>query len=171
MLIRLRKGDGMSYLPEFAYVLWTTDNGAHCWVRIKKTKEEIEVSREVFRELRKEEDKLKQLKEEPDPAGGADAKRFYEINHPLSLEYFEAEEDVELSPAWLISHKTPESETVLTELEKQLMEALTERQRDCYYNCVVLGESKYNYAKRTGISASRVNELFVQIARKLKKLL
>ena len=161
----------MSYLPDFAYVLWTTDDGAHCWVRIKETKEEVEVSREVFRELRREEDKLKQLKEEPDPTDGKDAARFYEINHPLSLDYSVSDGDDELTPSWCISRETPESESLGAELEQQLLELLTERQQDCYYFCIVAGGSISSFAKKHGISAQSAHDTFVRIKQKLKKLL
>ena len=160
----------MSYLPEFAYFLWTTDDGAHCWVRIKKTKEEVEVSREVFRELRKEEDKIKQLKEEPDPSSGVDSIRFYEINHPLSLNQTSEESESDRAPVWLISRNTPELQASAEELEQQLLELLTERQRDCYHCCIKLGESKASYATRNGISVRRVRAIFRQIQQKLKKL-
>ena len=160
----------MSYLPEFAYDLWTSDEGTHCWVRIKGTGEETEVSREVFRELQREQDKLKNLHKPPKPNAGKDSKLYYEINHPLSLDYAPADSESDFDSAWLIVRETPELQASAAELEQQLLELLTDRQRDCYFSCVVLGESKYDYAKRIGISASRVNEIFGQISRKLKKL-
>lgn len=161
----------MSYLPEFAYVLWTTDDGAHCWVRIKKTKEEIEVSREVFRELRKEEDKIKQLKEEPDPTRGVDSIRFYEINHPLSLDQNAEESESDRNPVWLISRDTPELQASAEELEKQLLQLLTERQRDCYFFCMVGGGSIASFARKNGISKQSAYDTFVRIKQKLKNLI
>lgn len=160
----------MSFLPEFPYFLWTTDDGEHCWVRIKDTGEKTEVSREVFRELRREEDKIKKLKEELNPTAGDDAIGFYEINHALSLDIADSDTTSNITPSWLVSRNNPESESIAAELERQLLLVLTERQRDCYCSCIIRGESKIDYAKRTGISASRVTEIFMQIARKLKKL-
>ena len=159
-----------AYLKDFDYDLWTTDDGTHCWVRIKSTGEETEVSREVFRELQKEQERLKRIKKEPKPDAGKAALRAYEINHPLTIDASPDESDDSITPAWLISHSTPEAEALASDLEQRLLDAMTERQRDCYYCCVINGESKFDYAKRTGISAVRVTEIFVQIARKLKNL-
>ena len=155
---------------EFPYRLRTTENGAHCWVHIKRTGEEVEVSREVFRALQREQDWLKNLNKPLKPNAGKNSKLHYEINHPLSLDYTPADNGSDFDSAWLIVRDTPELQASAAELEQQLLKLLTERQQDCYYSCIVLGESKYDYAKRTGISASRVNEIFVQIARKLKKI-
>ena len=159
-----------SYLKEFDYDLWTTNDGAHCWVRIKSTGEEAEVSREVLRELQKEQEQLRRIKKEPKADAGKAAMRAYEITHPLTLDAIPIESDEDLTPTWLISRTTPESESLAAELEQQLLDALTERQKDCYYSCVIYGESRFDYAKRTGISAARVTEIFAQIAQKLKKL-
>ena len=159
-----------SYLKEFDYDLWTTNDGAHCWVRIKSTGEEAEISREVLRELQKEQEQLKRIKKEPKADAGKAAMRAYEITHPLTLDAIPIESDEDLTPTWLISRTTPESESLAAELEQQLLDALTERQKDCYYSCVIYGESRFDYAKRTGISAARVTEIFAQIAQKLKKL-
>lgn len=160
----------MSYLPEFAYDLWTTDGGAHCWVRIKETGEETEVSRDVFRELQREQDRLKNLNKPPKPNAGKSSKLHYEINHPLSLDYTPLDNEYDFDSAWLIVRDTPEIQASAAELEQQLLDLLTERQLDCYYCCIQLGESKSSYAKRNGISARRVRSLFAQIQQKLKSL-
>ena len=43
---------------EFDYDLWTTEDGK-CMVRVKRTSEQCEVSKETFRILRAEEKKLR----------------------------------------------------------------------------------------------------------------
>lgn len=152
---------------DFPYYLWTTDNGTRCWARVKVTGEVVEISREVMQELRKEQDRIKKEKEELDSHAGKNARQYYEINHPLPLEASYAE----LSDSeWLISQDTPESQFAAFELEQQLISTLTDRQRDCYLCCAVLGESRSEYARRVGISTYRVSEIFDQIAQKLKKL-
>lgn len=52
----------VSQVPGFPYYLWTTTDG-RCWVRIIDTNEVTEVSREVLRELRKEEKSMRRLQE------------------------------------------------------------------------------------------------------------
>ena len=165
-----RKGRQMSYLSEFPYRLRTTDDGKHCWVLIKETGEETEVSREVFRELQREQDRLKNLHKPPKPNAGKDSKLHYEINHPLSLDYTPPDSVSDYDPAWLIVRDTPELQVSAAELERQLLVLLTERQLDCYYCCIQSGESKSSYAERNGISARRVRSLFKQIQQKLKNL-
>lgn len=161
----------MSYYKEFPYLLWTTDNGAHCWVRIKKTGEETEVSREIFRELQKEQDRIKNLNKPLRPDAGKASKLHYEINHPLSLDCSPEECGSEFDSAWLIVRDTPELQTSAEELEQQLMELLTERQRDCYHCCILLNESTTSYAERNGISKQRVRRIIGQIRQKTKKLI
>lgn len=152
---------------DFPYYLWTTDNGTRCWAKVKVTGEEVEISREVMQELRKEQDRIKKEKAELDSQAGKNARQSYEINHPLPMEASYAEL---ANSEWLISQDTPESQFAAFELEQQLLSTLTDRQRDCYLSCVVLGESRSEYAKRLGISTYRVSEIFNQIARKFKKL-
>lgn len=155
---------------EFPYLLWTTENGAHCWVLIKKTGEETEVSREVFRVLQREQEKFKNLNKPPKPNAGKSSKLHYEINHPLSLDYTPADNRSNYDSAWLIVWDTPELQASATELEQQLLESLTDRQRDCYECCIVSGEKTTSYANRNGISPQRVRKIFDQIRKKAKKL-
>ena len=64
-----------------------------------------------------------------------------------------------------------EGEVIGLTLTEQLIAVLTPKQKDCFDCCVILGESRSDYAKRTGISVQRVSEIFDQIRQKLKKLL
>lgn len=159
-----------SYLKEFDYDLWTSDDGTRCWVRIKSTGEETEVSRDVLRELQKEQERLKRLRKKPKPNSGKAAQRAYEINHPLTLDVSSNESDDSFTPAWQISKDTPEQQASAVEIERILLKNLTKRQRDCYLYCVVAGKSVSSYAKKCGISKQSAHETFVQIKQKLKKL-
>lgn len=156
---------------EFPYRLRTTENGAHCWVHIKRTGEEVEVSREVFRALQREQDWLKNLNKPLKPNAGKTSKLHYEINHPLSLDYTPADNGSDFDSAWLIVRDTPELQTSAAELERKLLELLTERQRDCYYFCMVAGGSIASFAKKHGISIQSAYDTFVRIKQKLKSLI
>ena len=176
------KEENMSipYVKGFDYDLSRSEDG-RCWARVRATGEWVEISEEVMRELRREEKKeyrfqmtLEQRKEESKKAESADAETEkdidtgYYIQHPLPLEGSEADEKCN---SWEESPINTESEVIGLTLAEQLVSLLTPKQKDCFVCCVILGESKSDYAKRTGISARRVTEIFDQIQQKLKKLL
>lgn len=197
-LIRLQKGDEMSVVskvPGFPYYLWTTSDGK-CWVRIIDTNEVTEVSREVMRELRKEEKRMRRLQEtiaqrqrqddtftdteecmddssiieneqQGDSETGVDT-NWYEIHHALPL--YGEWKGLEVS-SWSMDPYDIEEEAAMRDLEQRLIESLSPRQKDCYICCVIKGEGKFEYAKRNGITAQRVNTIFSQIKQKLKKLI
>lgn len=183
----------VSQVPGFPYYLWTTSDGK-CWVRIIDTNEVTEVSREVMRELRKEEKRMRRLQEptaqrqddsitdteecmddsinieeeQPDDLETGVDSNWYEIHHALPL--YGEWNGLEVS-SWSMSPYDMEEELAMRDLELRLIESLTPRQKDCYICCVLMGEGKLEYAKRSGISAQRVNAIFNQIKQKYKKLI
>ena len=83
----------------------------------------------------------------------------------------EGSESDEKCNSWDESPINIEGDVIGLSLAEQLVSLLTPKQKDCFVCCVILGEGKSDYAKRTGISARRVTEIFEQIQQKLKKLL
>ena len=158
------------YVKEFDYDLWTTEDG-RCWAKIRSTGETTEISKEVMRLLRREEKALYRRKLKPSESDGENAKRAHSIAHPLSLEAQESNAETFGESTWLISSTDLEETFLATETERLLIQSLTARQKDCYFCCIVRGESKIDYAKRTGISVQRVSQIIVHIQQKLKKLI
>lgn len=157
------------FVKEFDYDLWTTDDG-RCWARVRATGEVTQISKEVMRILRREEKSIFRLMLEPDESSGNGAKQTHSILHPLSLEAKESDLDIQEESAWLTSSNSLEESVIASETERLLIKSLTKRQKDCYMCCIVMGEPKTEYAKRNGISARRVTEIFEQIQQKFKKL-
>ena len=157
------------YVKEFAYDLWTTEDG-RCWARIRATGDVAEISKEVMQELRREEKALIRRKQKPSENAGREALLSYYIERPLSLD--EKEEQFESSDmtSWSSFADDLEETVIAAEIQRMLIQSLTSRQRDCYFCCVIQGESKYDYARRNGLSAQRVSTIFSQIQQKLKKL-
>lgn len=172
------------YVKGFDYDLSRSEDG-RCWARVRATGELVEISEEVMRELRREEKKeyrfqmtLEQRKEESKKAetdfDSADAEpeedidTVYCIQHPLPLEGSESDEKCN---CWDESPINIEGDVIGLNLAEQLVSLLTPKQKDCFVCCVIMGESKSDYAKRTGISARRVTTIFRQIQQKLKKMI
>ena len=191
------KEENMSipYVKGFDYTLSRSEDG-RCWARVRATGEMVEISEEVMRELRREEKKeyrfqmtLEQRKEESKktanadpnqmekaesdidsetPETGEDIEARYFVQHPLPLEGTQSDEKCN---SWEESPTNIEGEVIGLTLTEQLIAVLTPKQKDCFVCCVIWGESKSDYAKRTGISARRVTTIFRQIQQKLKKLI
>ena len=145
---------------EFDYDLWTTEDGK-CMVRVKRTGEQCEVSRETFRILRNEEKKLRRSYIGT-PLEDAD-----EENNPvLSLDII-SEEDVK-DASWLADPHDFTREVILEMLEADFIKKLTDRERDVYIFCIQKGRDQQEYAEKTGLSVSRVCKIIAAIRKKAK---
>ena len=156
------------YVKEFAYDLWTTEDG-RCWARIRATGEETEISREVMRELRKEEKQLIR-QYEPLPSNPSRSElQSYNASHPLSIDEKQGDEASDEESSWLCDEFDLESDVIHRVAEEGFLLKLPPRQADLYRCCVLLGWSKAEYAKKAGISKQRVQDIIVEIQQKLKR--
>lgn len=156
------------YVKEFAYDLWTTEDG-RCWARIRATGEETEISREVMRELRKEEKQLIR-QHEPLPSKPSRSElQSYNAAHPLSVDEKQGDDASDEESSWLCDEFDLESDVIHRVAEEGFLLKLPPRQADLYRCCVQLGWSKAEYAEKTGISPQSVQVIIMQIQQKLKK--
>lgn len=148
---------------DFDYDLWTTKENL-CMVRIKATGEECEVSRETFRLLRAEEDRLKRGR----------TRRSKEIfleeksSAVLSVD-IEPEGKEGVSSAWLMDTYDFVEEIITHQTFWQFFSSLTKRQQDVCRLCILAGVKKSDYAKDQGISPASVTKTVHQIQTKAKK--
>ena len=148
---------------EFDYDLWTTEDGK-CMVRVKRTGEQCEVSRETFRILRNEEKKLRRSMTGVPVPCCEDAETTL-----LSLDFVSYEGGEEMSPAWLEDPRDEVSEIVFDITEADFRKSLTANQLDVYLNCMVKGMSQKAYADSKGISPAAVFYVCKSIREKAKK--
>jgi len=146
---------------EFDYDLWTTKEN-RCMVRIKATGEECEVSRETFRLLRAEEDRLKERRKgkKQGPAVGGKG------NTVLSLDMEPADEGS--CSAWLMDTHDFVDDIITVQTLQLFLQSLTMRQRDVVQSCILGAVKKSDYAKCKGISPASVSKTIRQIQIKAK---
>lgn len=150
---------------EFDYDLWTTEDDK-CMVRVKRTGEQCEVSRETFRILRAEEKKLRRSMTGVPIAGCEDEDETATL---LSLDFVSVQDAEEMSPAWLEDPNDLE-ETVLTSImEQEFRLLLSERQLEVYLYCLLGGMSMTDYSKARGIDVTTVFEAKRDVQKKAKK--
>ena len=151
---------------EFDYDLWTTEDGK-CMVRVKRTGEQCEVSRETFRILRAEEKKLRRTMTGVPVCGSDDEEVRMSI---LSLDYVSIDGGDELSPAWLEDPERTEDIIMTKILEEEFVNSLTPSQHDVYLNCLCGGMSLLAYAKHNNLAFSTVKDTRDAIRKKFKKV-
>jgi len=151
---------------EFDYDLWTTEDGK-CMVRVKRTGEQCEVSRETFRILRAEEKKLRRSMTGVPVCGSDDEEVRMSI---LSLDYVSIDGGDELSPAWLEDPERTEDIIMTKILEEEFVNSLTPSQHDVYLNCLCGGMSLLAYAKHNNLAFSTVKDTRDAIRKKFKKV-
>ena len=151
---------------EFDYDLWTTEDG-QCMVRVKRTGEQYEVSRETFRILRTEEKKLRRSMTGVPVSESNDTDETATL---LSLDYVSVAGAEEMSPAWLEDSFDMENSVITRMLEEELRHSLTERQLGIYLSCVVGGISYKDYADANGMTYQNVQQSIVLIRKKAQKI-
>lgn len=151
---------------EFDYDLWTTEDG-QCMVRVKRTGEQCEVSRETFRILRTEEKKLRRSMTGVPVSESNDTDETATL---LSLDYVSVAGAEEMSPAWLEDSFDMENSVITRMLEEELRHSLTERQLGIYLSCVVGGISYKDYADANGMTYQNVQQSIVLIRKKAQKI-
>ncbi len=147
---------------DFDYDLWTTKENL-CMVRVKATGEECEVSRETFRLLRAEEERLKRKQKR------RNKEVFLEEKSSIILSV-----DVEpgrqgVSSAWLVDTYDFVEEVITNQTFRLFFDSLTKRQQDVCRLCILAGVKKSDYAKYQGISPASVTKTVHQIQTKAKK--
>ena len=147
---------------EFDYDLWTTEDGK-CMVRVKRTGEQCEVSRDAFRVLRAEEKKIRRSMTGVPVPGSED-----EETTLLSLDYVSYEGGEDMSPAWLADPHDFTQDVAVKLLEDDFIHTLTSREKDVYVFCIKMGRDQTEYAKKTGLSISRVCRIVAAIRKKAK---
>lgn len=146
---------------DFDYDLWTTKENL-CMVRIKATGEECEVSRETFRPLRSEEEKLKR---------GQNRKLFLEGKNSVVLSVDIGPLDEVSESAWL-ADPTDFIEEIITSQMIQLFEQkLTKRQLDVFKKCLLGGMNLREYAKAERLNYRAVWEVREAIRKKFSNIL
>lgn len=148
----------------FEYDLWVSEDGK-CMVRIKRTGETCEVSRETMRLLRCEEKRLRRSQTGV-PVSGC---REDEKKALLSLDYVSVEDAEEMSPAWLEDHTSIENDVEVQILEREFRASLTLVQREIYVSCILNGLSYKEFAARKGVTYQSVQQAILLIRKKAKK--
>ena len=146
---------------EFDYDLWTTEDGK-CMVRVKLTGEVTEVAREVMKILRAEEKKLRRSFTGETSEDGEEGNETV-----LSLDAL-PDDDVNAA-AWLADYRDFVREVMVSEMDKEFREMLTDAQREIYEVVLLGGMKPYDYSKKKGISASSVTQHIHAIQKKAKK--
>ncbi len=128
-------------------------------IRVKRTGEVSEVSRELMQYLRNEEKQLRRSwgcvsQEEEEESGSS----------PLSLDVLS--EDSMTEHPWLEDPKSTQEEAETALLEENLMHLLTSRERDLYECCIRNGYSLQEYASQRKFSAAYASRVLASIRRK-----
>ena len=150
---------------EFDYDLWTTEDGK-CMVRVKRTGEVCEVSREAMQVLRNEEKKLRRSyasdgvsEDEEGNDKASDA--------ILSLDAL-PDDDVR-SSAWLADPNN-QIEMALNEIcIEDLRKSLSSNQREIFEVVMLGGMGVREYARQKGLNHKTVVEAIASIRKKAKK--
>jgi hypothetical protein len=115
---------------EFDYDLWTTEDGK-CMVRVKRTSEQCEVSRETFRLLRNEEKKLRRSFQKT----SCENEEGYSCTL-LSLDIV-SDDDVQSQPSWLADPTNIESEVLTKVFIEEFCRTLTPVQAIFFKECIL----------------------------------
>ena len=148
---------------EFDYDLWTTEDGK-CMVRVKRTSEQCEVSRETFRILRNEEKKLRRSMTGVPVPCCEDAETTL-----LSLDFVSYEGGEEMSPAWLEDSFNLEEEVLTQIFVDEFKKELTPIQINYFKECILGDECIGAFASKYGINRVTVWRWRNEIREKLKK--
>lgn len=153
----------MKKLIDFEYDLWITEDG-RCIVRVRRTKEECEVNREIFRLLRAEEKRMRRKKtlekrdDLPDEAA----------RPPLSLHIRDTEEE---GTSWHTDPTDLIEESILDLTVEQFRSQLTEKQLDVFEKCLLGDMSLRAYAREKGCAFATVKGIQDEIRMKFKNIL
>jgi len=149
---------------EFDYDLWTTEDGK-CMVRVKRTGEQCEVSRETFRILRAEEKKLRRSYAQSVSDEDGD-----EVNAPvLSLDVI-PEDDMK-SAAWLADPANFADEVLINILISDFRDSLNNVHRDIFDQCLLGDKTIREFAAEYGLRRSTVWDIANNLRKNFKKLL
>ena len=150
---------------EFDYDLWTTEDGK-CMVRVKRTGEVAEVQPDVMKVLRYEERYVRKnrhgIPNEYSENG--------EKNTLLSLDFFSYDDGEDMSSLWLIDPNDEIKSLEFKWAEKELIDCLTDIQREIYIACFVEGMSPSEYARKHGKKRQSVADSISYIRKKAKKI-
>ena len=137
---------------EFDYDLWTTEDGK-CMVRVKRTGEQCEVSRETFRVLRTEEKSFRRELSEPTQVFSYD-----------SMPEGTGEESADLVDP------TDELELIINRITiEQIKLRLTPNQKKVFDEIMVKGKGIREYARENELSHTSVNDTVARIRKKFRK--
>ncbi len=137
----------------FDYDMWIADDGK-CMVRIKHTSEVTEVSREVLRVLRAEEQRLRDEIHKEMENGGM-----------LHLELLP---DDDTGESWLTDTYDFESELIIEVEKREFCKLLTPKQLSVFNECLMEGKSLTQYASEHSISIPLVSKRINAIRKKAK---
>lgn len=154
----LSKGDHVMKAPkEYDYDLWTSvENGRKkCWVRVKRTGEVCEVSKEVLRYLRSEEKSIRRTR-----------KMLQDREGDLHLDFFS---DDEFGECWLVDPKDCVDKVIAHLLDEEFKRILSARQMDVYYRCMVKGMGVREYARKHHLNYKSVISTMTAIRKKFYK--
>ena len=147
---------------EFDYDLWTEEG--RNMVRVKHTGEVCQVDDITMRLLRAEEKRLRRSMQGA-PGAGSGGKETV-----LSLDYVSADDSGEMTPPWLEDPANIEDMTLDKLLLSELLESLTEKQRELFVSCVQNGMSLRAFARSKGLVIKTAEERMKQIQKKYKKI-
>ena len=137
---------------EFDYDLWTTEDGK-CMVRVKRTGEQCEVSRETFRVLRTEEKSFRRELSEPTQVFSYD-----------SMPEGTGEESAD------IVDPTDELELIINRITiEQIKLRLTPKQKKIFDEVIVKGKSAREFASENDVHFTSVYETVAWIRKKFRK--
>lgn len=162
LALHRRKGRAMKTPIEFDYDLWREEE--KYMVRVKRTGEVCEVDADTMRMLRAEEKRLRRSMQGAPVAGSGERETV------LSLDYASADESGEMTPAWLEDPANVENITVDKLLFSELLESLTEKQRELFTSCIQNGISLREFARSKRIDFKSARERMERIQKKYIKI-
>lgn len=146
---------------DFDYDLWTTKENL-CMVRVKATGEECEVSRETFRLLRAEEEKLKKGRK-------SNKALFVEERNQTMLSVDIVPEDDGNPSAWTVDPTDFTEEIITSQTLQTFRQHLTQRQLDVLDRCLLGELNLREYAMTEGLNYRTVWDIREAIRRKFSK--
>lgn len=147
---------------EFDYDLWTTEDGK-CMVRVKRTGEQCEVSRETFRILRNEEKKLRRSY-----AGTQNSEDEEQICPILSLDTI-PEDDVK-EASWLTDPHSLEGNVLAEIFIEEFCRTLSPVQAIFFRDCILNRQSVCEFSTKYNIHRATAWRWKKEIQEKLKKI-
>jgi len=150
---------------EFDYDLWTTEDGK-CMVRVKRTGEQCEVSRETFRILRAEEKKLRRSMTGVPVYGCDDEDSRTTL---LSLDYVSYDGGEDMSPSWLEDSFNLEEEVLTQIFVEEFKKELSPIQLSFFKDCILGDECVGVFASKHGIARMTVWRIQKEIRERIKK--